>query len=244
MSSAHEYQITVFSPEGKLHQVEYAIKAIKQTKLTSVAIRGREGVVLVSQRKKEDKMIEDECLTSMTSITPKIGCLYIGRESDARSWIQRLKQEAFEYLKDNGVSITAEELASRAADLAQTYTQRYSMRAYAAELVLCQFDPLTGPSLFKVDPAGHYYGYFGLTAGKNEQEAQNILEAEYNKNKGFESLDNQSIMKIAINILQQTIGQEFKCSDIEIGTVGFESDYRRLNDTEVQRILDEIQKFD
>lgn len=74
----HEYFITVFSPEGKLYQVEYAFKAVKTCGLTAVGIRGRDSVVLISEKKVQDRFIDADTVTSIHNITSKIGALTIG----------------------------------------------------------------------------------------------------------------------------------------------------------------------
>lgn len=243
--SSHEYQITVFSPEGKLHQVEYAIKAIKLSGLTSVGVRGKDSVVVITQKKVEDSLIESESVSNLVRITPSIGCLITGRESDGKAWATRLRQEAFDFLKENGTPISIDTLAMRAGDLAQLYTQKFSIRAYAAELILYSVDSLLGPQLFKIDPAGHFYGYFAVSAGLKEQEAMNFLEKELGKKENFSSLNLNQTIRLAIETLQQTIGQDFKSGDIEISYVDSGSmTYKKLNENEIDHNLKIVQKFE
>ncbi len=109
--SSHELQMTVFSPEGRLQQIEYAFKAIKQSNITSLAIKSDTAVVVISQKKIEDKFIDPTTVTNIYKITPFVGVMVNGKEGDGQSWIQRLRSKAFEFLKENGTQITGDILA-------------------------------------------------------------------------------------------------------------------------------------
>ena len=73
--------------------------------------------------------------------------------------LQRYRQEASEYKGDYGHDISVDILSQRAADIAQLYTQKAFMRPYAVETIMASIDLEKGPMLYKVDPAGHFYGY-------------------------------------------------------------------------------------
>lgn len=242
--ASHEYQITIFSPEGKLHQVEYAFKAIKTCNLTSLAIRGKNSVVVCIEKKVDDRLIDPSSVTNILRITPQIGVMITGRESDGRSWVTRLKQEAFEYLQENGNQISVDVLTVRAANIAQLYTQKSSMRAYACELTFFGVDGEKGPMLFKVDPSGHFLGYFGCSSGVKEQEGGNCLEKEFKERKGFGELGIEENVRLGIECLQNTLGRDFKKNDVEVGVVGQDGEFKRLTEEEIEAHLLIIQKFD
>ena len=243
--ASHEYQMTVFSPEGKLHQVEYAFKAIKSSGLTSIALRGKNCVVAVTEKRVGDRMIDPATVTNLHMITPQLGCLVTGRETDGRSWVARLRQEAFDYLQENGSPITVDVLSIRGADLAQLYTQKSTMRAYACELIIFSVESEFGPQLYKLDPAGHCMGYHAVTSGVKEQDAINHLEKEWASRKGFLNLSDDDAIRLAIDTLQKTIGQDFKPSDIEVGFVnGVNRTFKKLSTQEIDAHLQVIQRFD
>ena len=242
--ASHEYQITVFSPEGKLHQIEYAFKAIKASGLTCLAIKGKDSVAMVIQKKVSDLMIDPSTVTNIYLLTPTIGCMVSGLEADGKSWMLRLRQEAFEYLQDNGEPIPVDVLAMRGANIAQLYTQKSSMRAYGAELVLCGYDKEKGPMLYKIDPAGHYVGFFATSSGVKDQEAQNELEKMYRENNSFNEMSKEEVIRNGITALQNTLGQDFKANDIEVGVVDSTGVFRNLTEQDIEGHLNVVQKFE
>ena len=190
-------------------------------------------------------MIDPSTVTNLHMITPQIGCLVTGRETDGRSWVSRLRQEAFDYLKENGHSIPVDVLAMRGADLAQLYTQKSTMRAYACELMLFSVDQDTGPQLYKLDPAGHYLGYHATTSGVKEHDAINYLEKDWEHKKGFLNLSDDDVVRLAIDTLQKTIGQDFKPTDFEVGLVDSKTrTFKKLSVAEIEAHLQILQRFD
>lgn len=75
---SYDRNISVFSPEGRLFQVEYALKAVKNEGVTTIAVRADDAVVLVTQKKVQDRLIDPDSVYRMYNITQNIGCVITG----------------------------------------------------------------------------------------------------------------------------------------------------------------------
>jgi len=129
---------------------------VKEGGITVLGVKGSDSVVLVSQKKVADKLIDPSSVTHLYQITDKIGCVVTGLIPDAKALIQRARQEAHQFHYKNGYDIPVEYLSKRLANVAQVYTQHAFMRAMGVVTILGAIDEEKGPSLFKNDPAGMY----------------------------------------------------------------------------------------
>lgn len=241
-STGYDRHITIFSPEGKLHQVEYAFKAISAGNLTSVGIRGKDCSVVVTQKKVPDKLIDPETVTHMFAITSNIGCVATGLTADARVSVQRARFEASEFKYKYGYEIPVDYLTKRIADIAQVSTQQAFNRPFGVALIFIGIDPEKGPMLFKSDPAGYYIGYKATAAGAKEDDANNWLEKKFKKQL---SLDNKQAIQMALNCMQATLSTELKKTEVEVGIVTTDKpQFRLLPEDEIEDHLTEIAERD
>ncbi|PNX54721.1 proteasome subunit alpha type-6-like protein [Trifolium pratense] len=74
----YDRHITIFSPEGRLFQVEYAFKAVKSAGNTSIGVRGKDSVCVVTQKKVPDKLLDQTSVTHLFPITKYLGLLATG----------------------------------------------------------------------------------------------------------------------------------------------------------------------
>lgn len=212
-SAGFDRHITIFSPEGRLYQVEYAFKAARAPGLTSVGVRGTDSVVLVTQKKVADKLVDSSSVTNMFKITRTMGAVTTGLVADARNQIQRARHEAAQFEYENGFSIPVEYMAHRTANVAQVYTQHAFMRALGVVTIFGGIDEEKGPQLYRVDPAGHYVGMKACAAGPKEQEANNYLEKKIKANP---TLSFEETIELAIVTLQTVVGSDLKPADLEV----------------------------
>ncbi|GMH34067.1 hypothetical protein BSKO_01901 [Bryopsis sp. KO-2023] len=215
-SQGYDRYITIFSPEGRLYQVEYAFKAVKSSGNTSIGVRGKDCVCVVTQKKVPDKLIDPTSVTNLHKVTKRVGMLLTGMSADARCVIQEAREIAANFRFNYGYEIPVDFLAKSLADRAQVKTQNASMRPLGVVSTVCGIDEELGAQLFKVDPAGYFVGYKACSAGAKDTEATNFLEK---KLKGDPKFDYEECVQTAIGALQNVLSEDFKATELEVGVV-------------------------
>ncbi|BFZ53336.1 Proteasome subunit YC7alpha/Y8 (protease yscE subunit 7) [Savitreella phatthalungensis] len=239
--SNYDRMITIFSPEGRLYQVEYAFKAITAAGVTTVAVRGKDCCVVASQKKVPDKLLDPSSVTHCFRITESIGCVMTGQIADARAQVTRARSEAAEFRYTYGYDMPPDALAKRMANINQVYTQRAAMRPLGVTTTLIGIDEEKGPQLFKCDPAGYYSGFLATASGPKQQEATNYFEKRH-KRDGDTAIDSwQKTVELAINAMSTALSVDFKATEIEIGICGGEKrPFRMLSEDEIDDRLQAI----
>jgi len=241
-SAGFDRHITIFSPEGRLYQVEYAFKAVKEGGINIIGVRGKDSVVLVAQKKVPDKLIDPSSVSHIFPITDKIGAAVTGLIADARAGLQRGRMEAAQFRYKNGYDTPTEWLAKRMASVSQVYTQHAFMRALGIVVFYAGIDDEKGPQLYRTDPAGHYLGFKACAAGAKEQEANNYLEK---KVKAHPEMTFDQAVETGILCLQHVTGVDLKSNDLEVAVVTTENPkFKLLTETEIEHHLTTISDRD
>ncbi|GFE54546.1 proteasome subunit alpha type 6 [Babesia ovis] len=181
-NAAYDRHITIFSPEGKLFQLEYALKAVKNSNLTGLAIKDDKAIAVVSQKKlsaqqgNQDVLLDQSCVTHLYHVTDEIMALLIGFPGDCMSVLYKSREIALEYQYKYGCNIPAKVLCEKIADINQVHTQHAYMRLRACTGLLMSIDEENGPVIYKFDASGWYTGYKACGIGAKDQESENALE--------------------------------------------------------------------
>lgn len=248
--SSYDRYLTVFSPEGRLYQVEYAFKAITGSGHTAIAVRGKDTAVVITQKKVPDKLLDASTVTHLFSLTPTIGCVMTGLIADARAQVMRARSEAADFRHKYGYEITPDALARRLANINQVYTQRAAMRPLGISMIIIGVDPEFGPQCFRLDPAGYFVGFHAASAGQKQQEAMNHLEKKWKKLdsgrgaddavKAGKTLGRAEVIEIAIEAISTVHATDFKPGEVEIGIVS-DSEDENVKTRGKWRVMDEAE---
>ncbi|AQZ11662.1 PRE9 (YGR135W) [Zygosaccharomyces parabailii] len=178
-SRRYDSRTTIFSPEGRLYQVEYALESISHAG-TAIGIMAEDGIVLAAERKVTSKLLEQDTSTEkLYRLNDKIVVAVAGLTSDAEILINTARVHAQNYLKTYNEDIPVEMLVKRLSDIKQGYTQHGGLRPFGVSFIYAGYDDRYGYQLYTSNPSGNYTGWKAISVGANTSAAQTLLQVDY-----------------------------------------------------------------
>ena len=203
---------TMFSPDGRLLQVEYAKKTVRQGS-TAIGIVCKDGVLLVTDRRVADKLIVAESVEKLFKVDDHIGAAVSGFISDGRVLIERARVKAQQYRVTYDEPIDVQELVKEISDVKQAFSQYGGARPFGVSILFAGIDE-SGLKLFATEPSGIFFQYKATAIGEGEVEITAFLNEEYKE--GI-SLDDG--LKLAIKAFKKVLGKDFDISRITGGYI-------------------------
>jgi len=179
MARRYDQRTTIFSPEGRLYQVEYAMEAISHAG-SCIGVWSEQGIVLAAEKKQQTKLLEPSLSSEkMYKIDEHIACAVAGITADANILINHARVTAQRYLYTYQEQQPVEQLVQALCDLKQGYTQYGGLRPFGVSFLYAGWDKHYGFQLYKSDPSGNYGGWKAIAIGMNNQAAMSILKQEW-----------------------------------------------------------------
>lgn len=207
----YDRAITVFSPDGRLFQVEYAREAVKRG-ATAIGIKCKDGVILIADKRINSRLLEADTIEKIYKIDDHICAATSGLVADARVLVDRARIEAQINRLTYDEPITVKELAKRICDFKQQFTQYGGVRPFGVSLLIAGVDDV--PKLYETDPSGALLEYKATAIGAGRNAVTEFFEREYRENMSFEEALVLGIVAMGISI-----ESEVKPEDIEVGYV-------------------------
>ncbi len=232
----YDRAITMFSPDGRLLQVEYAKKTVKQGS-TSVGMVCSDGVLFITDKRIVDKLIVADAIEKIYQIDENIGCTASGILSDARVLVEhaQLKAQQHRVTYDNQIDTLT--IVREITALKQICTQSGGLRPFGVSLLIGGIDE-KGPTLYQTDPTGIYFRYKASVIGEGETEMIEVLHKEYK-----ESLTIEEGMKLCLRALKKVLDKEFNAERVDAAYIKTaDKKFTKVNKQEIERLLKETQK--
>lgn len=175
IGTGYDLAASTFSPDGRIFQVEYAIKAIDSAG-TGLALRCKDGVVMAVEKVIATQLYLPTSTRRITNVDHHIGFAATGLYPDARALAQYCVDEAQDYYAEYREKVPCKHLADRLAMYVHAHTLYGALRPFGVAVFLASWNKHDGAQLFMVDPSGLAYGYQGWAVGKGRQAAKTEIE--------------------------------------------------------------------
>jgi proteasome alpha subunit len=229
---AYDRAITVFSPDGRLFQVEYAREAVKRG-TTTVGLKFKDGAILIVDKRIASRLMEPKSIEKIFQIDEHVGCATSGLVADARVLVDhaRVTAQVSKITYDERIGV--EMLVKRICDFKQNYTQYGGVRPFGTALLVAGVDD-QGIHLFETDPSGALVSYKAGSIGAGRNVVMEVFEEQYQ-----EGMESEEAIVLGLKALKKATEEEkLNPKSVEIGIVRKGANFRRLDDSEVEAVVE------
>jgi len=223
----YDTDVTTFSPAGRIHQVEYAMEAVKQGS-ACVGLRSKEIAVLAALKRSPSELASFQ--KKLFKVDDHMGAALSGLIADGRVLCQWMRNECLNHKYVFESSMPVGRLISQLSDKSQVYTQKAEKRPYGVGLLAIGVDK-TGPHLYQTMPSGTHFEYKAQAMGARSQSAKTYLEKHFEK---FENLPLNELIKHALIALKGTSQTPLTHRNCSIAYVGKNQKFTILEDDDMK----------
>jgi len=216
---AYDRGITIFSPDGRLYQVEYAREAVKQG-APVVGVRGEDGVAIAAHAPRRSSLVEARSVEKLHAVDDHVGVASAGHAADARRLVDIARRTAQGERLRYGEAATVESLSTAVADHVQEHTQSGGARPYGTALLVAGHDG--EPRLFETDPSGATSEWRADAVGRGASAIVEYFEDHYEP-----GLSTEGALALAVDGLDSAV-EDLDADGVDAATVD-ESGYASVS---------------
>jgi 20S proteasome subunit alpha 3 len=200
MSRRFDKRTNVFNPNGRINQIEYAIKAIKNSG-PAIALHYNGGIMIATEKRASSSLlVPPKHGDKIFAIDKHIYVVVSGLTADANYLIEYIRTEGQKYRYDFGNQIPLEQLVERLCDLKQSYTQYGGMRPFGTSFIFVGWDHAKGFQVYTSDPSGNLAKWRAIAQGANEENSNNLLQEHFQ-----EDMSRNNALELQMRVIMQTL---------------------------------------
>lgn len=231
---SYDRSITMFSPDGRLLQVEYAKKTVRQGS-TALGIACKDGVVLITDKRITSKLMVPEAIEKMFQIDDHIIATAAGIISDARVLVDRAQLRAQQHSVTYDSKIDVLSIVKEICDLKQVCTQSAGLRPFGVSILVAGVEEDGSVKLFLTEPYGLYFQYRAAAIGEGEAEIEEILKRKYKP-----TLSVQDGLKLGVSAMKEYLKEEFNVERVDAAYIDIKTKRsKKLSDDELRALVRE-----
>jgi len=232
----YDHDVTVWSPQGRLFQLEYAMEAVKQGSAT-IGLKSEDYAILVALKRAQNDLCDHQ--TKILSISKHCGIAMSGLTADGRSLSNFMRQECLneEFVYERDMELGR--LLALVGEKMQTPTQRYGRRPYGVGLLVAGYDQ-SGPHIYEACPSSNYYSCKAMAIGARSQSARTFIERNLDSFGDNSKLGVNDLVKKGLEALRETLPSEQELSEknVSVAVVGTDREFKVFDGEEVKPFLD------
>lgn len=231
----YDSDVTVWSPQGRLHQVEYAMEAVKLGSAT-VGLKNKEYAVLIALKRASSELSSYQ--KKIIPIDDHLGISIAGITADARILSRYMRQECLNYKYSYDDHYPVGRLIANVGNKMQVCTQRYDRRPYGVGLLVAGYDD-QGPHIYQTCPSANFFDCKAMSIGSRSQSARTYLEKHLAV---FPDCTKEELIRHGVQALQDTLPNEVELNNknISIAIVGKGEKFHILEENENAQYLTNI----
>eukprot|EP00917_Polyrhabdina_sp_WS-2016_P032074 GHVP01068464.1.p1 GENE.GHVP01068464.1~~GHVP01068464.1.p1 ORF type:complete len:218 (-),score=58.00 GHVP01068464.1:73-726(-) len=211
---SYDKALTIFSPDGHLFQVDYAIKAVEKGSAVVGAV-GSDFIVIGVEKRDPDILQKEDSIRKVLAIDDGLWIGFSGLGADARVFVDRIRTACQRYRLSYDEKMTVQQLAGEVSRLQQSYTIRGGVRPFGIGISIFGLDKTGTPRLFFSEPSGVCVEWMANAIGQGSKEIRKLLEKNYKE----ETIVNKTALTIVKSLLEAVQASQ---SNIEIMVIDVE----------------------
>jgi len=229
--AGYDRSLTMFSPEGRLYQVEYALEAVRRGTLC-IGLKSKAGAAIIT-RKKFTPLMDPSTIQKIFQMDEHMGCSISGLHADSRILVDYARVQCQIHRLTYNEPVRVNTITRKLADIKQQYTQHGGIRPFGSALIIIGVNPDGNPQVMTTSPSGTFVNWKGTTMGRNSDVAHDKL-----KDTLKDDMTMADLIKLGIKVLREASDEDFEDKTIQVAKVEVKDAlFKLLTEAEVKEYL-------